>query len=90
MLGRLWQLHDEAGLCAGIYTQTTDVEGEVNGLFTYDREVLKVDEARVRDANQGKGPRYTVVPLIKTAEQEPADWKYTTKQPPDGWESPSW
>lgn len=29
------------GLSAAIYTQTTDVEGEVNGLLTYDREVVK-------------------------------------------------
>jgi hypothetical protein len=29
------------GLSAAIYTQTTDVEGEVNGLITYDREVEK-------------------------------------------------
>ncbi len=30
------------GIAAGIYTQTTDVEGEINGLITYDREVQKV------------------------------------------------
>lgn len=33
----------EKGLAAAIYTQTTDVEGEVNGLTTYDREVVKFD-----------------------------------------------
>jgi hypothetical protein len=81
LLGRLWQLHDESGLCAGVYTQTTDVEGEVNGLLTYDREVLKVDEARTRDANLGKGPRVDVATLIKTAQDEPAEWKYTTENP---------
>jgi beta-galactosidase/beta-glucuronidase len=31
------------GLSAAIYTQTTDVEGEVNGLMTYDRKVIKYD-----------------------------------------------
>jgi beta-galactosidase/beta-glucuronidase len=31
------------GLAAAIYTQTTDVEGEVNGLMTYDRKVIKYD-----------------------------------------------
>lgn len=36
---------------AAVYTQTTDVEGEVNGFFTYDREILKVDASRVREAN---------------------------------------
>ena len=30
------------GLSAAVYTQTTDVEGEINGLITYDREVIKI------------------------------------------------
>jgi beta-galactosidase len=30
------------GIAAGIYTQTTDVEGEINGLITYDRKVRKM------------------------------------------------
>lgn len=30
------------GLSGAIYTQTTDVEGEVNGLITYDREIVKI------------------------------------------------
>lgn len=36
----------------GVYTQTTDVEGEVNGLITYDRKVVKLDKDRVADANK--------------------------------------
>ncbi len=40
------------GFSAAVYTQTTDVEIEVNGLMTYDREVIKVDEARVKKVNQ--------------------------------------
>ncbi len=40
------------GLCAAIYTQTTDVEGEVNGLLTYDREIIKMNEKEVRDLNK--------------------------------------
>jgi Glycosyl hydrolases family 2, TIM barrel domain len=32
----------QQGIAAGIYTQTTDVEGEINGLITYDRKVRKV------------------------------------------------
>ena len=39
------------GFSAAVYTQITDVEIEVNGLITYDREVIKVDEKRVRAAN---------------------------------------
>ena len=30
------------GVAGGVYTQTTDVEGEINGLMTYDREVIKI------------------------------------------------
>jgi hypothetical protein len=40
------------GLSGSIYTQITDVEGEQNGLFTYDRKVEKVDEAAVRAINR--------------------------------------
>jgi hypothetical protein len=40
------------GFSAAVYTQTTDVEVEVNGLMTYDREIIKVDESRARKVNQ--------------------------------------
>ncbi|MBF6596914.1 MAG: beta galactosidase jelly roll domain-containing protein [Fermentimonas sp.] len=40
------------GFSAAVYTQTTDVEVEVNGLLTYDRKLVKVDEERVRKINQ--------------------------------------
>lgn len=30
------------GIAGGVYTQTTDVEGEINGLLTYDRKVIKI------------------------------------------------
>lgn len=39
----------QQGLAAAIYTQTTDVEGEVNGLMTYDRKVVKFDTARLAE-----------------------------------------
>lgn len=39
------------GFSAAVYTQTTDVEGEVNGLMTYDRKVLKVEKDRIRNVN---------------------------------------
>lgn len=41
-----------SGFSAAVYTQTTDVEGEVNGLITYDRKIIKVDEARIKKINQ--------------------------------------
>ncbi|MFB6139113.1 MAG: LamG-like jellyroll fold domain-containing protein [Halosimplex sp.] len=39
-------------LAAAFYTQLTDVEREVNGLYTYDRQVLKPDAERVRQAHE--------------------------------------
>lgn len=42
----------EKGLSAAVYTQLSDVEQETNGFVTYDREILKFDEARVRAVNK--------------------------------------
>jgi hypothetical protein len=39
------------GLSASVYTEITDLEGELNGFLTYDRQVVKMDQARVRAAN---------------------------------------
>jgi len=39
------------GLGGSVYTQTTDVEGEINGLMTYDRKVLKFDAAKLKAAH---------------------------------------
>ena len=40
------------GFSAAVYTQTTDVEVEVNGLMTYDRKVIKVEPERIRRINE--------------------------------------
>jgi beta-galactosidase/beta-glucuronidase len=40
------------GYSAAVYTQTTDVEGEINGLITYDRKVIKLEEERLKQINQ--------------------------------------
>jgi hypothetical protein len=40
------------GLSAAVYTEITDLEGELNGFITYDRQLVKMDQARVRAANQ--------------------------------------
>ena len=37
------------GLAGAIYTQVSDVEDETNGLITYDREVVKVDEEKIKE-----------------------------------------
>ena len=42
----------KVGCTGAVYTQTTDVEGEVNGMITYDRKVVKIDVARLREINE--------------------------------------
>jgi beta-galactosidase/beta-glucuronidase len=39
------------GLSASVYTQWTDVENEMNGIYTYDRKVIKLDKDRITKAN---------------------------------------
>ena len=74
------------GLAAAIYTQTTDVEIEVNGLLTYDRQVIKFDPETLRELH---APLYEPpkrrITFLKTSEQSPQLWSYTTTQPAAGW-----
>ena len=42
----------DKGLCATVYTQVSDVENEVNGIYTYDRSHLKIDEDVLIDLNR--------------------------------------
>ncbi|MEX0612221.1 MAG: sugar-binding domain-containing protein [Pirellulales bacterium] len=77
------------GLSAAVYTQTTDVEVEVNGLMTYDRELVKMEEARIVEAARklyGPPPQMRV--LMPTSENAPRDWRYTTTRPDDRWHEP--
>jgi hypothetical protein len=71
------------GLAAAVYTQTTDVEIEVNGLLTYDRSVLKFDESELRVAHSElrlpMAPIRTAT-LIETSEKEPQQWLFITKK----------
>ncbi|WP_213013353.1 AbfB domain-containing protein, partial [Paractinoplanes toevensis] len=49
--GRLIDLINGSGLSGSVYTEPTDVEEELNGFYTYDRQVAKMDLARVREVN---------------------------------------
>ncbi|MET4141452.1 sugar-binding domain-containing protein [Pedobacter sp. UYP1] len=52
LLDRVAQLMKYKGLSVAIYTQTTDVEHEVNGVLTYDRKVEKMETKRIKEVNQ--------------------------------------
>lgn len=71
------------GISAIVYTQTTDVEQEVNGLLTYDR---KVNKLALDDSIAGKvfkaGIKWmksnALNPILKTSSQGGEMWKYVT------------
>ncbi|GGC15020.1 glycoside hydrolase family 2 protein [Dyadobacter sediminis] len=52
LLDQVEQLMKHRGLSVAVYTQTTDVEHEVNGLLTYDRAFEKMEIERVKEVNQ--------------------------------------
>ena len=75
------------GLAAAVYTQTTDVEVEVNGLMTYDREVIKLDVADTAKWHKALfGPAPEIREVVPTSEKTVQKWRYTTTKPADGWE----
>jgi hypothetical protein len=45
-------MRDKVGVCGAIYTQTSDVEGEINGLLTYDRKVEKLPREWLREVHE--------------------------------------
>lgn len=76
------------GLAAAVYTQTSDVEIEVNGLMTYDRDVIKMDPETVAGINRKLyRPPPEIQTLMPTAETEAQIWRYTTEQPDGDWQT---
>jgi beta-galactosidase/beta-glucuronidase len=51
-LAQIQELMETQALSAAVYTQITDVEGEINGIMTYDRAVLKLDAEAARAAHE--------------------------------------
>ena len=52
LLDQVEQLMKYKGLSVAVYTQTTDVEHEVNGVLTYDRAVEKMELQRIKEVNE--------------------------------------
>ncbi len=93
LIEKLHPLIGVPGLSAAVYTQTTDVEVEVNGLMTYDRALIKADEARVAAANKKlftpPPPPKPVAFVVPTSQDEAQTWRYTTDKPAGDWFQPS-
>ncbi len=76
-----WLIAD--GLAAAVYTQTTDVEIEVNGWLTYDRAMWKIDPAH---ANAAASKLYQPTPKVRVlvpcaSHKKPGTWRHTTRPP---------
>lgn len=77
------------GLSAAIYTQTTDVEVEVNGILTYDRAIVKLPaDAKELHARLSSPP--IVRDVVAASDRSPQLWRYTTDAPPDTWFTPAY
>jgi hypothetical protein len=91
LLRKVWVLKEEPGLSAAVYTQTTDVETECNGLLTYDRACVKVDAFKVSAANRGQiPPAPQLQPLVATAQKAPVQWRFTFEAPGPDWMKPGY
>jgi hypothetical protein len=85
LLREVYQLKDTEGLNAAVYTQTTDIETECNGLLTYDR-LVKPNLEKVAAANRGvfpPAPRVEVV--VPTSRATGLKWRYTFDKPAEDW-----
>jgi hypothetical protein len=72
------------GLSAAVYTQTTDVEIEVNGLMTYDRKVTKFDPVAMKQLHQRLyGPVAQARILLHDSEEAGQQWEYRFEKPDD-------
>jgi hypothetical protein len=82
LVTELINMKNEKGLSAAVYTETSDVETEVNGWLTYDR-LLKVDPAKLKAINDKLTGNATVtlVDVLPVAQK----WKFTTVKPVAEW-----
>jgi beta-galactosidase/beta-glucuronidase len=88
LVQKLHVLEGTSGLSAAVYTQTTDVEIEVNGLMTYDRAIVKPDLEKIAAANrrvytEPPPPPPTIKTLVPTGQGQPTQWHYTSTEPLD-------
>jgi hypothetical protein len=73
------------GLSAAVYTQTTDVEVEVNGLMTYDRAITKLPADAIAANATVYGPPPRTTAILPTSQQLPQLWRYTTSAAAANW-----
>jgi hypothetical protein len=83
------RLHEGDGLSAAIYTQTTDVEIEVNGVMTYDRGVTKLSPESIAANRRMYETPPRIIHLVPASDHAAQTWKYTTAAPAAAWFDPA-
>ena len=74
------------GMGGAVYTQTTDVEIEINGLITYDRAIIKVDVPKIAEINKRlTNSVFQKDTIIPCATDGGTMWKMTTSKPASDW-----
>ena len=73
------------GLAAAIYTQTTDVEIEVNGVMTYDRSAVKLSPESIAANKRMYQTPPTIRHIVPASDRSPQTWRYTTSTPSVNW-----
>jgi Glycosyl hydrolases family 2, sugar binding domain/Glycosyl hydrolases family 2, TIM barrel domain/Glycosyl hydrolases family 2 len=86
LLTRLRPLIGE-GLAAAIYTQTTDVEVEVNGIMTYDRAVVKLPDGIAANHARLYARPPEVATVVPTSRDQAQMWQYRMSTPSAGWQA---
>lgn len=83
---KLSMLKTNNGLSAAVYTEITDVEIELNGLLTYDREVVKGKLEKYAESNRKAiEDKIYVKDVLSTSATNAKTWKYTLEQPSADW-----
>ena len=76
------------GLNAAVYTETTDVETELNGVLTYDRAVRKADLRRMQAAILSAAVPLNLTTIVPTSQTNGISWQFTTNTPAANWFAP--
>jgi hypothetical protein len=90
LLQEIWEQKDSRGLSAAVYTQTTDVETECNGLQTYDRRILKIPPGALAAMNSGQIYQEPVHVVLTNAVFGEPVWSYTFEMPSSLWNLPAY
>jgi hypothetical protein len=90
LLREVWNLHHLHSLSGAVYTQTTDVETECNGLLSYDRAVAKLSPEVLAQANAVGRDRTAGRVVVPDAISADVSWSYTFQWPGADWFKPDY